>query len=518
MFKISKFNKFLEEVELTIPELDKVDKESKPRGNVLVKKIKNNEPLTTINNKEVIIDKMKDTNDEWVEPEEAIDNITKNGDYDNEKSNKYFKKGRNYKKVFHDDETNTDFQLNQFKKTKDFGSSGAGNTTRESESIQCIFLGIKQAFPNILISPTNIKNYFLKYKEMYEINSFVKLNSDINITESIFDKYLGDKDWTSTFYRIPNRLWSGQSYLNSNEKYLIYHVGNKDSDSIFNILNSIFRKISKSNGFGNIDITKWCPADVYLISIDSKNDIINDIRNVSSLEELNSIINIHFDNKKLIPLSLKKVNKDSNFKIITNNEIDKDLPEFEITSFIINDDILKGISSKIATKSTWKYKNNKDVDIKSRILNLDSSNTKNLQNIDGEVEGSSSRHGKVSLNAIINFIKSRCKEMRFQEMNDYKYYKNFDISELTNIANILYSKITNGNWKLEVKPCSRCRDISNDKNKIISKIQSLQLILILTEIDRKDPIISNEIITSILRYALSIKTDSFDTPRYLRVI
>ena len=40
----------------------------------------------------------------------------------------------------------------------------------------------------------------------------------------------------------------------------------------------------------------------------------------------------------------------------------------------------------------------------------------------------------------------------------------------------------------------------------------------MSEIYNQDQSIANNIITKIMRYALSIQTDKFDTPRYLRVI
>ncbi len=97
-----------------------------------------------------------------------------------------------------------------------------------------------------------------------------------------------------------------------------------------------------------------------------------------------------FDNNQLISISLKKVINNSNFKIITNKEIDKDLPLFLIDEYIIGSN-LKGIGSKIGTTSIWKYKNNKNVDVKKRIINFDSSDTSKKTNIDGEIEGSSSK-------------------------------------------------------------------------------------------------------------------------------
>ena len=523
MPKIIKFDKFFEEAELTLPELGK-DRDGQFRGNVLIKKLKNHEPITTIKDKNVTIDKMKDDG-VWVEPEDAIDNITDTeGNYDIDKAQSYFKKGKGkgrFIKVFMDEEEE-EYQLNQFKKTKEFGSKGSGRLTRQFESIQCIFLGIKQAFPNQLLTSGNLLDFFQKYKSIVSSvgSSLVKLNSNINIDEQILEDFLQDENWISTFFKIPNKLWKGTNYLNREDIYEIYHVANQDKDSVFVNLSNKYKQFSKAGGFNDINITKWCPADVYLISINGKETILDEIKKTKNIIELNSIVDKYFDAKKLIPISLKKIDKDRTFKIITNREVDKDLPEFEISTLITNNDPKKGIGSKISTFSTWKYRNNKNVDHKSRVLNLDSSDTSKKTDIDGEIEGSSSRHGKISFNAMKKIIDSYKTQVSFTEIQSKDYLSNREVSELESIVLDLKQKVD------EITPdtlllhtsSNRSTNISGNKNKLISKIQSLQIVLAMSQIYSQDQSIANNIITKIMRYALSIQTDKFDTPRYLRII
>jgi len=522
MPKIIKFDKFFEEAELTLAELGKT-KDGQFRGNVLIKKLKNHEPITTIKDKNVTIDKMKDDG-VWVEPEDAIDNITDTeGNYDIDKAQSYFKKGKGkgrFIKVFMDEEEE-EYQLNQFKKTKEFGSKGSGRLTRQFESIQCLFLAIKQAYPDKLINRNNIFNFFRKYKEISENGTLLKLNSEIRIDEELLEDFLQDENWLSTFYRIPNKLWSKRyNYLDHNELYTIYHVGNKDVDSIYVTLANQYKKLSVAGRFKDINITKWCPADVYMVSFISKDDIIKDIKSTTNIVELNSVMDRYFDSRKLLPISLKKIDKSADFKIITNREADKELPEFEISTLMTNNNPLKGIGSKISTFSTWKYRNNKDVDHKSRILNLDSSDTSKKQDIDGEVEGSSSRHGKISFAAMKRIIDSVRSQLTFQEIQTTTQLSTLESSELETIASDLKVKID------EITPDTlllntsspRSTNIGGNKNKLISKIQSLQIVVAMSQIYSQDPDIANNTITKIMRYALSIQTDKFDTPRYLRVI
>jgi hypothetical protein len=257
-----------------------------------------------------------------------------------------------------------------------------------------------------------------------------------------------------------------------------------------------------------------------MISVKYKSQIIREINSTKNISELNAIVDKFFDEKKLIPVSLKKIDKRSDFKIITNREVEKELPEFEMSTLMVNSNPLKGIGSKISTFSTWKYRNNKDVDHKSRVLNLDSSDTSKKQDIDGEVEGSSSRHGKISFKAMKRIIDSYKGKVSFTPIQSTTELSDLDISELEETASDLKTEID------EISPdklllstsSNRSSDISGNEKKLISKIQSLQIVLAMSQIYGQDVNIANSIITKIMRYALSIQTDKFDTPRYLRII
>ena len=131
MGKILNYKKFLEEIELNLQELGKV-RSGEKRGDILVGKLKGDAEFTTKNNKNIKVDKMKDATGNWVEPEVAVKNITTDNQYDPDKAKNYFTKGKNYTPAFKDEEGD-EFKLNQFKKTKEFGSSGAGRLVRQFE-------------------------------------------------------------------------------------------------------------------------------------------------------------------------------------------------------------------------------------------------------------------------------------------------------------------------------------------------------------------------------------------------
>jgi hypothetical protein len=203
--------------------------------------------------------------------------------------------------------------------------------------------------------------------------------------------------------------------------------------------------------------------------------------------------------------------------------VDKNPPDFFIKSFHVGSD-LKGIGSKISTTSIWKHRNNKDVDIKDRKINFDSSNTGNNVNVDGEVEGSTSRHGKISFNAIKRFIDQKISSgYKIQNLQSYNELKQLSIDQLKSYTMELITQCKKyrdsiGGQLVIVEPIKRGTDISKSENRLISRIQSMQIILAILQLHNVSHKESNSLITKIMRYALSIETDKFKTPRYLRII
>lgn len=527
MKKIPNYKSFLEEVELNLAELGKV-RDNEKRGDVLVRKLKDDPSFTTNNNKNIEVDKMKDEEGNWVEPSDVIDDITTDGEYDPDKAKKYFTKGTRYEPVFKD-EDGDEFRLNQFKKTKEFGSAGAGRLVKQFESVQCIFLAIKQVFPERYLGSSNLIRFFNEFvnypSNLVHLPDVVMKEDEMRgfkIDENLMNDFLQDPNWLETFFKIPNRLWTKTgNYIDTNRVYSIYHVGYSGSDSPYTAIYNKYKELSKIEDFTDINITKYCPADVYMISIIDKDKIITDINSTETINELNAVLNKYFDTKMLVPISLKKIS--GNFKIITNSELGKELPDFFIKSFMVGSD-MRGISSKISTTSIWKHKNDKDVDIKDRNINFDSSDTSKGQNIDGEVEGSSSRHGKVSFKAIKRILDSKIEAgAKIQKLQTYQELSLLNIDQLKSLVRSLISTINTLRKQTEsdlikVQPITRGSDISSNEKKLISRIQSLQVVLAiiqLHEINHRD---SHDAVTKILRYALSIQTDKFDTPRYLRVV
>jgi hypothetical protein len=172
-----------------------------------------------------------------------------------------------------------------------------------------------------------------------------------------------------------------------------------------------------------------------------------------------------------------------------------------------------------------------------RVINFDSSDTSKPVNIDGEVEGSTSKHGKISLNyisrSIVSVVKDHKEKLGSLNKLRLKSYVQI-ISELgkRNPNQVLEDKISDLSDEiiklsksnpildglLEVVKLKRGTDTDGNLNAGISRYQSLQVIYLIMKIYSIDVNLGNLVITKIMRYALSIETEYFNTPMYLRVI
>lgn len=511
----SSYKEFLE-AHLTLAELGKVRRDD-IRGNILIKKLKDHDPLTLNTGGEVKIDKMKDGG-EWSDiDDETIGQITDDeGNYDPDKAGGYFAKGVRYQKVLKDDKGD-DYQLNQLKKTTEFGSSGAGRLIRQFETVQAIFLAIKQSNYTEMLTPDNLLEFYQKYVEDSKNQRLLFTPDNVKINRELIDDFIEDDDWVTTFCKISNEMWKDDTHLDRSKKYAIYQLGYKGKSPINTLLEK-YKSLSKKGEFTDINFAKWCPADVFLIEHQSVDKINDEILNCDSIDVLTSLCDEIFDARLFIPISLKKISKSGKLLIITNKEKEKELPNFYIRKFMIGSD-LRGIGSKIKTSSVWKYRDRKDAASKRRNMNFDSSDTGKPLNVDGEVEGSTSRHGKISFRSTKRIIDAyRVHAPDMTELQEYDELSELPDDLLENMIEDIIEIMADNQKYVEAVPLRRGRDIKGNSNKLISRLQSLQIVLAMMELKEVDTHLANECVTKLMRYALSIQTDKFDTPRYLRIL
>jgi hypothetical protein len=548
--KLVKYDKFLETT-LNIPLLKTV-RNGKQRGDILVKKLEEPKPRLTLNNGEKVD----------IDPDSAekvSNDITDvRGEYDDTKGVKKFINDKNrYLDVLKDEEGN-DYKLNNFKKDTDFGSSGAGVNTRNYENLQCIYLAHKLVRPDVDLTGENIVRLLEEYNDSgSEIANKIHLHlPNITKVDDILMDALDSPDWSTTLVEVTKDLYDFESRslrLFSKRftgKYHVYHISCKEKTSPFNLIRNKFKSILKNLDLESklkIEFSKYCPADV-IVCVDGFNfsKLLNDVKTIDGIKDkdgniieqgLTDVLNTLYSNRILIPISLKKVgvtvNSIKTYNIIINNEFERPLPEFQIESFVIYEDIERGIGSKIKLNSSWRDSKDIEIDGEDRTLTIDSANTSNRLNVDGEVEGKFSRHGKISFLYMKYFIDS-VKEItgldNLQILQQYSELEKLNEDVLIDKIQSILIKLNNKSNESKLiqitypkqlgTQVSSGRPIAGDnrKNKLISKLQSLQIILAIVEVRLFNIVDADDLMNKIMRYALSIQADVFVTPRYVRVI
>jgi len=561
--KIYRFDKFFEKG-LTLTDLTGSSVDGQ-RGDTLVRKLKNKEKIRLDNGQLIDIEQMKDPDIDgtWQAADIAADNmLDDSGKFDIVKATDYLKntkrskaaRANSYVKVFKDTDTDEEYTIGDFQKDRDFGSTGAGVRIREHESIQMMFLAkrIQQGvdFPAPKMTKKMVKDRLTKqmkevkiyeYPEIKDVLESFKNKTNFEIgnttlypapgfklTEDMFKHYCDDQSWLSTFCNVPNKLCAQKDkadnlVLSPNIKYKIFHVAYKGSESTSNVIFRKYKVLSKGHG---VEFSKYCPADIYIVDSNSLNTLNNDIETCKDIFELNNFLNACFRKRQIIPVSLKRVGPSPNSAtLIVNAEDDMELPTFKVSSFKLSKDMEKGIGSKIMTKSEWI--NNGELIDRQRNLTMDSPNTGKNSNIDGEIDGVWARHGKVSFAWIKKFIEESTlyhdnvedagRIMEWQQLVGY------NVDELRNILADLQKDLLDlkSGMNISIEYDLAGREIKgNVEKKLISKIQSLQIIKALAVIDKNDRSKKevDRIVSNMLLYALSIQNPGFSSPKYVRVI
>ena len=525
----------------------------------------------------------------WVEPDVAVNNLVDDsGEFDIEKAKLYFKnikpkaertnkyRGNTYVPVLKD-KNGKEYLLTDLKKDINFGSTGAGLRIREHESIQMVFLAMrlnqKSDFPEPIKEEKGEKRKYY-YPEMADIlGTFVGTASfkfgevsvepapGFKVTEEIRDHYSSDQSWLSTFANVPNKLVNQRDskgkIIFGNRGYTIFHVSSKDAKSIPNVIFNRFKALSKGGDFKSvkplgmsfsrlpnptdspkyvkpfnraskeeIEFSKYCPADIYVVDTNSIDDLIGGINSCDDILELNTYLNDSFNDRQILPISLKRVGPSPNSaNIIVNAEEGMALPVFDVKSFRLSTDIDKGIGSKIMTNSEWIHDGEKIE--RERNLTLDSPNTGKNSNIDGEIDGKWARHGKISLLWIKKFIEGSNFYQKLEDRFDIRIMEwselqKFNLEKLKEMLRNIQQEIVGlkADIKIEIKFDLGGKEMGGIERKLISKIQSLQVIRALAVIDKFDDEDKevNSIVSKMLLYALSIQNPGFSSPKYIRVI
>lgn len=497
--KIIRVSSILEEAKLSLGELSKTSPFGGLRGDDLIRKIRNGDPIK-VNNNDKIIDPV------------IIDNISdKDGSYDPNIAKFYFKNDRYYRNIISMD--GSSFKLNDIDKTSDFGGgpgSSLGTTAaRDIESIQCLYLSYRQSIG------INIKSG--SYKDIFnhlECFNNIEISPNIKLNRELVEKYVDE--WETTFFKTANALYNIRSQmtmdkridniLDNNIHYTFFQIG-----CGYGLIKAISNKY---NSFKlGIPISKWTPSDIWAASSDEINSMIDTIDSCSSIIELNNVIDNLFNNKKLVGISLKKLSYDydKHVNLVINKETP--YPSYEFNKVVISDDPFSTTNiSIIANRKSKVYG-----DVTERI-NVRSSGGQSIQDINCEVLGQNARHGSIGLLQINKILKNNntIQVPTVAELKDRSYEEL--VKDIVRMNNTIKSHDDNIS-KYSKKPNSI------QKNRIISKYQALYLGIILH--DNNDLILSNtypyysvsdKILQGIFYYAMAIENREFRSPKYVRVI
>lgn len=180
-----------------------------------------------------------------------------------------------------------------YKKKGGSAGSGAGATlTKLTEASQCLYaaiaFGLKRHITNADITESNAK----KFSSMFETDE--KTDSMLNDLPDV---------WITSCVLGANKLWDtfgGQGKF-------VFHRGSKTVDAIENN----FKRIKKLEGV-RMDLNKWSPADIYIVSDKFDITCLNEEKTILGL---NQCMQERIKSNTLIGVSLKKIIGSASIKL-----------------------------------------------------------------------------------------------------------------------------------------------------------------------------------------------------------
>jgi hypothetical protein len=512
--------KRFDEANLNLKELDKKSKDGELRGQKLVNKLRDDGEFTISKDK-----KEKDV--KFTNADDIVDNITNPSDkYDQTKAKNYLSKGKNYNKVFAGDDSE-EYKLNDLKKDEYFGSSGGASLgfekTRLVESLQCLFLALKQSLITIPdLRRLHLRDFFDSTGDIDpEILKYVRI--PIQINGQYLSDYIDDKSndmWIDTFLNTSNALYETDLQLVNKKqrtvfsklkKYVFHQIGS-DSD----IIKEILMSYDRCPEVDDVPIAKWTPSDIWAVELNKQQTIIKKMRSTSNIKQLNSIIDNKFMLSQMIGISLKKVGSSEDIKLVINKLTPS--PKYYFDKAITSTDPLGSLGVKLVARFTSEVIRDGFDTLYLRSF----SGGETISDVSGEVEGQHSRYGKIGLNKINDMfsesgvLKSRQVPTKSQILFDSgKYTDAYLISEINRI-----------NSSIEDKSRTTTKRISG-RPSLISKYQSLKFAELMIELTKESislepgegvyASIADKVTEDIFYYAMSIQNYNFVCPMYVRI-
>ena len=164
------------------------------------------------------------------------------------------------------------------------GSGGGAEATTLTESAQCLYaaiaFGLNRSITSNDITPDNVK----KYSNLFDIDE---------TNERILNE-LPD-EWVESSLLGANKLFER---FKGKGKY-VFHRGSSEVDKI----EAAFKRVSKNENV-RININKWNPSDIWMISSDFSFDFFD---KENTILGLNQVVQEKLEENILIGVSLKKI-------------------------------------------------------------------------------------------------------------------------------------------------------------------------------------------------------------------
>jgi len=523
--KIKRFD----ETNINLKELDASIGDGQVRGQKLVNRLKNQQSFT------VSPDGKTEKDISFNNDQSVADNIVDQNDkYDRDDAQKYLMKGTRYVPVFKGSD-GKDYKLNDIKKDEYFGRSSGSSLgyeeTKRVESIQCLFLALRQNLGR------SIEKEDISYPGPFydnigdikktEIMDFVSISIliDGNGLRQFIDG--NKKNWVESMINTSNALYeidlqlvgkNKRTVFKPNKKYVFHHIGSGSE-----MMNTITRGYYDCPESKSIPISKWTPSDIWAVDSNRQksSEIINKINLTGKIKELNDIIDYRFKISQLIGISLKKAGGSEKLQLVINKETPH--PSYHFSKFITSQDSLG--SKGITLVSTYESELVKGGEQKLALRSFSGDNS--LSDISGELIGTKSQYGKIGLSWINRILKHN-------GVSTVITKNEIESNKTTYTDDKLKQDISVLNGMISDKRKETDKRISN-RSGLISKYQSLKLSEVFRSIigvkmsdhssewvgenpKHGNLLLVDKIVTEIFYYALAIENLQFECPMYIRVV
>ena len=240
-----------------------------------------------------------------IDPEKSAESIQKiqNKDFDTKNL------------IFTDISGNT-HKLTNFEKTLEFGGqpTGAGSDTKVQESAHCYACAIAYYITQGPITEEDLIRENFEQGTQY-------VDGVVTIDE--VEDFLNRKpEWVSSIIKSINKIYE----LFPNKNYT-FHKASEAVERLYNaFMRSFEKEDEKSLQFSKMKEDKWNPADIWLFSPEVVNEDWS-----GNVDVLNGQIADHYEDGKLVGISLKKISKknDAIEKIYNDPEIETEKYSYE---------------------------------------------------------------------------------------------------------------------------------------------------------------------------------------------